>query len=119
MTANHSWLEKLSFSGKSEDFAAFIEQFNLEKCLEDKLTVPAYKEDETNGEETARVNAENKRKKLRFMLWCEHVQCLDIASINFIRLHKPDGVEAWKAIVGKQRSIESPAFRRSSLSWLD
>ena len=47
-------LEKLPFSGKDEDIAAFSEQFeawmhmlNLGKCLEDKLTVPAYKEDET------------------------------------------------------------------------
>ena len=34
------------------------------------------------------------------------VPCLDKASINFIRLHKPDGVEAWKAIVGKHSSTE-------------
>ena len=68
MTATNSKLEKLSFSGKDEDFAAFSEQFearmhmlNLGKCLEDKLTVPAYKEDETRGEETARVKAERTR----------------------------------------------------------
>ena len=118
MTATHSKLEKLSFSGKDEDFAAFSEQFearmhmlNLGKCLEDKLTVPAYKEDETRGEETARVKAEDERKKQRFMVWCELVQCLDKASINFIRLHKPDGVEAWKAIVGKHRSTERPLIQ--------
>ena len=52
MTATQSKLEKLSFSGKDEDFATFSEQFearmhmlNLGKRLEDKLTVPAYKED--------------------------------------------------------------------------
>ena len=81
------------------------------KCLEDKLTVPAYKEDETRGEDTARVKAEDKRKKQRFMVWCELVQCLDKASINFIHLHKPDGVEAWKAIVGKHRSNERPRIQ--------
>ena len=101
MTATHSKLEKLSFSGKDEDFAAFSEQFearmymlNLGKCLEDKLTVPVYKEDETRGEETARVKSEDERKKQRFMVWCEFVQCLDKASINFILLHKPDGFKA-------------------------
>ena len=40
------------------------------------------------------------------MDWCELVQCLDKASINFIRVHMPDGLEAWKAIVGKHRSTE-------------
>ena len=118
MTATHSKLEKLFFSGKDEDFAAFSEQFearmymlNLGKCLEDKLTVPAYKEDETRGEETARVKAEDERKKQRFMVWCELVQCLDKPSINFIRLHKPDGVEVWKTIVGKHRSTERPRIQ--------
>ena len=76
---------------------------NLGKCLENKLTVPVCKEAETRGEETARVKAEDERKKQRFMACCELVQCLDKASINFIRLHKPDGVEAWKTIVGKHR----------------
>ena len=111
MTASHSKLEKLSFSGKEEDFAALSEQFEsrmhmlyLGKSLEDKLTVPAHKEDETRGEETTRVKAEDERKKQRFMVWCELVQCLDKASFNFIRFHKPDGVEAWKAIVGKHRT---------------
>ena len=68
---------------------------NLGKFLEDKLTVPAYKEDETTGEETARVKADDERKEQRFMVWCELVQCSDKVSINFIRLHKPDGLEAW------------------------
>ena len=66
---------------------------NLGKCLEDKLTLPAYKEEETRGDETARVKAEDERKKQRFMVWFKLVNCLDKASINFIRLHKPDGVE--------------------------
>ena len=114
MTAPHSKLKKLSFSGKDEDFAAFTEQFearmhmlNLGKCLEDKLTVPVYKEDETRGEELARVKAEDERKKQRFMVWCDLVQCLDKASINFIRLYKPDRVEAWKAIVDERPRIQT------------
>ena len=122
MTATHSKL-KLSFSGENEDFAAFSEQFearmhilNLGRCLEDKLTVPAYKEDETRGEETASVEAEDERKKQRFMVscvivQCELVQCLDKVSINFIRFHKPDGVQAWKAIVGKHRSTGRPRIQ--------
>ena len=45
MTATHSKLEKLSFSGTDEKFAAFSEQFeekmhmiNLGKCLDSKAT---------------------------------------------------------------------------------
>ena len=129
MTATHSKVEKLSFSGQDEDFTAFSELFearmhmlNLGKYLKDKLTVPAYKEDETRGEETARVKEDDERKKQRFIVWYELVQCLDKASINFIRLHKlhnTDGVEAWKAIVEKHRSAERPASRRCPFSWLD
>ena len=84
---------------------------NLGKCLDDKLTVPSYKEDETRGEETATVNVEDEREKQRFMVWCKFVQCLDKASINFIRLHMPERVEAWKAIVGKHRSTERPRIQ--------
>ena len=118
MTATHSKMEKLSFSGKDEHFTVFTEQFesrmhilNVEKFLEDKLIVPAYREDETRGDETTRVKAEDERNKQRFIVWCELSQCLDKASINFIRLHKPDGVEAWKAIVGKYRSTERPRIQ--------
>ena len=77
---------------------------------EDKLTVPAYEEDETKGEKTARIKAEDERKKQPFIVPCELVQCLDNASINFVRLHKPNGVEAWKAIVGKHRTTERPGI---------
>ena len=31
--------------------------------------------------------------------------------INFIRLHEPDGVEAWKTILGKHRSTERPRIQ--------
>ena len=95
---------------------------NLGKCLKDKLTVPAYKEDETRGEETTRVKEDDERKKQRFIVWYELVQCLDKASINFTRLHKlhnTDGVEAWKVIVEKHRSAERPASRHCPLSWMD
>ena len=84
---------------------------NLGMGLEDKLTVYAYEEDETREEETTRVKAEHERKKQRFMVWCELVQCLDKSSINVIRLHKPDGVETWKAVVGKHRSTERPRIQ--------
>ena len=76
---------------------------NLEKCLEDKLSVPAYKEDERRN---CQGQSRRRAEKQRFMIWYELVQCLDKASINFIRLHKPDDVEAWKGNVGKHRSIE-------------
>ena len=44
----------------------------------------AYKEDETRGEETARLKAQDERKKQRFILWCELVQGFDKASINLV-----------------------------------
>ncbi len=97
----HSRLERLAFSGKDEDFAAFSEQFEarmhvlkLGDCLDDKLEVPAVKTQDTAAETTARDKAEEEKKRQRFMVWCELVQCLDKASINFIRLSKPDGVAA-------------------------
>ena len=78
---------------------------NLGKCLEDKLTVPAYKEDETRGEETAIVKSEDERKNSAswsgaklFSAW---TRLLSTSSA-----FKPDGVQAWKAIVGKHRSTE-------------
>ena len=107
---------RTSVSGKDEDFVVFREQFearmhmlNQRKCLEDKLILPAYKENETRREETAGVKAGNQRMKQRFTVWCKLVQCLDRASLNFIRLHKPDRVNAWKAIVGKHHSTRGPA----------
>ena len=122
MTATQSRLEKLSFSGKDEDFATFSEQFearmhmlNLGKCLEDKLTVPAFKKDETRGEETARVKAEDERKKQRFLVWCDLVQCLGKALINIIRLHKLDGVEAWKTHSTARHCIQTLLTELSGL----
>ena len=70
----------------------------------------AYKED-TRREETARVKTEDDRKMQRFMVCCELVQFLNKVSINFIRLHKLNRVEAWKAFVVKHRSTERPRIQ--------
>lgn len=106
------------FSGKEEDWAAFSEQFearlhvlNLGDCLEDKLDVPEEKEGESAEETDARTKAEVERKRQRFMIWNELVQCLDKVSINFIRLKKPDGVEAWRALTGKHKSTDRPRIQ--------
>ena len=42
------------------------------------------------------------------MVWCELVQCLDKASINFIRGHKPNGTAAWTALTKLHKSTERP-----------
>ncbi len=74
----------------------------LGDCQEDKTKVPTVKTQETAAETTARDKAEEEKKRHGFRVWCELVQCLDKGSINFIRLSEPDGVAAWKTLVGKK-----------------
>ena len=112
---NHSRLERLAFSGKGEDFAAFCEQFEarmhvltLGDYLDDKLKVPAVQTQETAVETTVRDQGEEEKKRQRFMVWREPVRCLDKGSINFIRLSRADGVAAWRALQGKHLSINRP-----------
>ena len=69
-TPTHSRLERLSFSGRDEDFPAFSEQLgvrmhvlNLGDCIEDKLEVPEVKAEETAGEAETPENAEAEKKR--------------------------------------------------------
>ena len=77
--------------------------------LGDKLKVPAVKRQETAAEKTAQDQAEEEKRQ-KLMFWYELVQCLDKGSINFIRLSKPGGVTAWRALVGKNRSTDKPCI---------
>ena len=116
MTApRHSRQEKLLFSGREDDFPTFLEQFEarvyalgLSDCLLDRIKTTPQKDVETNDECVKREGEEADRAKLQYMVWCELVQCLDKASINFIRGHKPNGTAAWTALTKLHKSTERP-----------
>ena len=116
MTApRHSRQEKLLFSGRVDDFPAFLEQFEarvyalgLSDCLLDRIKTTTQEDVETNDERVKLEGEEADLAKLQFMVWCELVQCLDKASINFIRGHKPKGVTAWTALTKLHKSTERP-----------
>ena len=116
MTApRHSRQEKLLFSGREDDFPIFLEQLEarvyalgLSDCLLDRIKTTPQKDVETNDERVKREGEEADRAKLQYMVWCELVQCLDKASINFIRGHKPNGTAAWTALTKLHKSTERP-----------
>ena len=116
MTApRHSRQKKLLFSGREDDFPTFLEQFEarvfalgLPDCLLDRIKTTPQKDVETNDERVKREGEEEDRAKLQYMVWCELVQCLDKASINFIRGHKPNGTAAWTALTKLHKSTERP-----------
>ena len=62
----------------------------------------------TNDERVKREGEEADRAKLQYIVWCELVQCLDKASINFIRGHKPNGTAAWTALTKLHKTTERP-----------
>ena len=63
---------------------------------------------EKNDERVKREGEETDRAKLQYMVWCELAQCLDMASINFIRGHKPNGTAAWTALTRLHKLTERP-----------
>ena len=63
---------------------------------------------ETNDERVKPEGQEADRAKLQYMVWCELVQCLDKASINFIGGHKPNGTAAWTALTNLHKSAKRP-----------
>ena len=114
-TPTNSRCERLTFSGKEEDFAVFVEQFeariftlNLDRCLSNEIETPAFEENETVANKSKREKEEAALARQKYMVWCELIQCLDKASINFIRGQKPDGPAAWRALVNKFKSTERP-----------
>ena len=64
---------------------------------------------ETNDERVKREGEEADRAKLQYMVWCELVQYLDKASINFIRGHKPNGTAAWTVLAKIDQSTRRMA----------
>ena len=113
MTApRHSRQEKLLFSGREDDFPTFLEQFEgvyalgLSDCLRDRIKTTPQKDAETNDERVKREGEEADRAKLHYMVSCELVQCLDKASIDFIRGQKPNGTAAWIALTSAVRKSQ-------------
>ncbi len=62
----------------------------LGDCLDDKLKVPAGKTQEEAAGATARDEPEDQKRRQRQL--------------------QPDGVAAWKALVGKHRRTDRPRF---------
>jgi hypothetical protein len=101
-------LERLSFSGKEDDYPMFQEQFEarmyslkLQAVLLDTVTLPA----ETHNDYAA---AKTKLDDDRNHLWCELVQTLDRQTLMLVRRHKGNGTAAWKEIAAQYKSTERP-----------
>ena len=116
MTApRHYRQEKLLLSGREDDFPTFREQFEarvyaqgLSDCILDRIETTPQKVLQTNDESVKREGEEADLAKLQYMVWCELVQCLDKASTNSIRGHKPNGTAAWTALTKLHKATERP-----------
>ena len=113
-------LEKLTFSGKENDFVVFQEQFEarmyllgLRKILLGGVTTPPETPTETAEKKAEREAAEEALEELQYQVWCELIQCLDRKSVMFIRPHKPDGCAAWRALCEQFKSTERPRVQRT------
>ena len=107
--------EKLLFKGREDDFLTFLEQLEarvyalgLSDCLLDRTKTTPQKDAETSDERVKREEEEKDRAKLQNMVCCELAQFFAKASINFIRVHKPNGTEAWTALTKLHKSTERP-----------
>ena len=106
-------LDKLSFSGKEEDFLHFQEQFEsrmymlkLHDALLDKI--------EINGGTADDVYQRNVSvREARFKVWCELTQCLDRQTLMLIRRDKPNGMQAWKTLVAHYCSTQRPRIQKT------
>ena len=118
MTAIRTKLEKLTFSGKDDDFAFFADQFEarmymlqLDSVLLDKVVIK--EADQTNEEDKVR---EQKDKDdlagKRYQVWCELIQCLQKEAGMMIRGCKGNGTEAWKLLKSHFRSTERPRIQQ-------
>ena len=106
--------EKLTFSGRDDDFVYFQERFEarmyqlkLRDVLRGKVTIESLVAGGLSAE-----NAEVKMEDLQYQLWCELIQCLDKKSVMFIRQHRGNGEAAWKALLSKFRSLERPRVQK-------
>ena len=125
MTATQSKLEKLSFSGKDEDFAVLKEQFearmhmlNLRKCLEDKLTVPAYKEDETRGEKLPGSKQRTSGRSSASWSGASLISAWTRLQSTSYAFTSRTAWKPGKPLWGSTAAPRGPPSRRCSLSWL-
>lgn len=106
-------LDRLTFSGKAEDFIYFQEQFESRMCLLklrdtllDKVTV-------ADGETEALVQARAEREDNRLRVWCELIQTLDKKTMMLVRRDKPNGAAAWRTLISHFRSTERPRIHKT------
>lgn len=111
-------VDRVTFSGKEEEFVHFMEQFesrmyllNLKDALLDNITAPLANNDETVDALATRTATEADGK--RYRVWCELTQCLDRKSLMLVRRHKPNGAAAWKALMGHYKSSERPRIHKT------
>ena len=114
-------LEKLTFTGKEEDFLYFQELFEsrmhllkLRDVLLDKVVVPEVTtEGNVAEQERAREAAIANLDEQRLRVWCEMTQCLDRKTLMLIRCDKPNGTAAWNTLGKYYRSTERPRIQKT------
>jgi len=97
-------LEKLTFSGREEDFPFFAEQFEARMILL-KLG------DVLNGSDGEESFSEEVSERQQ-LVWCELIMCLDRKSVLMLRSYKGDGKAAWKALCDRFKSLERPRIQK-------
>ncbi len=107
-------IERLTFSGKDEDFSYFAEQFEarmfllgLDRVLLGRVIVPKAEPDDEDSLLT-QTNAQTSVERKQYQVWCELIQCLDRKSVMIVRPYKPNGTKAWDILNEHYRSGEKP-----------
>ena len=123
MTTIHSKFEKFSFSDKEDDFAAFSGQFearmdmlNLGKCLEDKLTVHTYKEDETRGK-NCQGQSRGRAEEADSWSGASLLSAWTMFQSTSSAITSKTGWKPGKPLWGNIAAPRGPASRRCSHTW--
>lgn len=119
MTTVRSKLDKLTFSGKDDDFAFFGDQFEarmyvlkLDKVLLDKVVITEAV-DKTDAAQVTKEQAErDDLAEKQYQVWCELIQCLQKEAGLMIRGCKGNGMEGWKVLRSHFRSTERPRIQQ-------
>ena len=100
-------LEKLSFSGKAEDFPCFLEQFEARLYilgLHDMLKANLALDLSTCGD----ADEIDTRQRM----WCELVQCLEKRCVMMLRGYRGNGPLAWNMLVKHFKGTERPRLQK-------
>lgn len=117
-TVGYGKLDRIHFSGKSEDFPVFAEQFearmsllDLDDVLLGKEKAPVTPDIESSTQTTARLVVVAAFQKKNKRVWCELIQFLDKKSVMLVRLHKNEGQEAWASLMSHFKGTERPRIQ--------